>query len=161
MKRTVYSWLFFSFQILFMLVVPLILIWVQYGDLEKHYKLSVTAIILTLAIFVIFKKIFLQKWQKNVEIKIANIETNALSLTDEKSIEANKKVWRLYSVLQLLFSAVVPILVAILFVITIKVVEQGLIKLFGVLMFSICSIFIGVIFRVAEIFSQKLYHEKE
>lgn len=83
MKRTKKSWQFFLLQLLFMFIVPCVMIWVQYGDLTKKYKLSVTAIILILFIFVIFKKIFINKWLKSIDIKIINIEANALSITEK------------------------------------------------------------------------------
>lgn len=143
-----------------MLVVPCVFIWVQYGELTTKYKVSVTAIFLTMLVFLIFKKIFLNKWLKTFDQKIINIETNALSLTDKTAIESNKRAWRNYSVLQLVFSSVIPLLLLALAVITIKVVEQGLIKLYGCLMFCTASIFLGVIFRIAEIYCMKLCHEE-
>lgn len=160
MKKTKKAWLFFVLQLIFMLVVPCVFIWVQYGELTTKYKVSVTAIFLTMLVFLIFKKIFLNKWLKTFDQKIINIETNALSLTDKTAIESNKRAWRNYSVLQLVFSSVIPLLLLALAVITIKVVEQGLIKLYGCLMFCAASIFLGVIFRIAEIYCMKLCHEE-
>ena len=160
MKKSKASWLYFVLQLIFMLVAPCIMIWIQYGDLSQKYKISVTAILLMICIFLIFKKIVLNKWLKTFESKIINIETNALSLTDKTAIESNKKAWRTYSVLQLFFSSIVPLLLMILAVVTIKTVEQGLIKLYGCLMFCLISIIIGVVFRIAEIYSMKLTHEE-
>ena len=159
MKRTKKAWLFFALQLVFMLIVPCVFIWVQYGELTTKYKISVTAIFLIMLVFLIFKKIFLNKWLKTFDQKIINIETNALSLTDKTAIESNKRAWRNYSVLQMVFSSVIPLLLLVLAVITIKVVEQGLIKLYGCLMFCTLSIFVGVIFRIAEIYCMKLCHE--
>jgi hypothetical protein len=93
-------------------------------------------------------------------MKIINIETNALSITDKTSIENNKKAWRLYSILQLFFNSVVPVLLMALAVLTIKTVQDGLIKLYGCLMFCLISIVIGVLFRIAEIYSMKLSNEE-
>ena len=61
MKRNGKSWTFFALQLLFMLVVPCVFIWLQYGELTVKYKISVTAIILVLLVFVTFKKIFINK----------------------------------------------------------------------------------------------------
>lgn len=161
MKRTKKSWLFLALQIVFMLVIPCVLIWLQYGNLTSKYKISVTGIFALILIFWVFKRIFLNKWIKGVDQKIVNIETNSLSITDIKAIESNKSAWRMYSILQLLISLFIPILLGVLSIITIKTVEEGLIKLYGCLMFCAMSIFIGVIFRVAEIFSMRLTHEKK
>jgi hypothetical protein len=160
MKKTKLTWLYFVLQLVFMLVAPCIMIWVQYGDLSQKYKISVTAIILLLLVFIIFKKIVLNKWIKTFDAKVINIETNALSLTDKTAIESNKKAWRVYSLLQLFFSAIIPVLLMVLAIVTIKTVEQGLIKLYGCLMFCAISIIIGILFRIAEIYSMKLKHEE-
>ena len=159
MKRNGKSWTFFALQLLFMLVVPCVFIWLQYGELTVKYKISVTAIILVLLVFVTFKKIFINNWLKKIDAKIIGIETNALSVTDQNAIKTMKKTWRTCSILQTLFSAIIPLLVFVLAVITIKVVEAGLIKLFGCLMFCLISIVIGVIFRIAEIYAMKTAHE--
>lgn len=159
MKRSAKSWVFFALQILFMLVVPCVFIWLQSGSLKSGYKVSVTAIMLTILIFWVFKKVFLNKWLNSFDQKIINIETNALTITDKSAIETNKKAWRSYSVIQLAFNVIIPLLIFILAIITIKVVEQGLIKLFGCLIFCLVSIIIGFIFRIAEIYSIKFSHE--
>lgn len=64
MKRNGKSWTFFVLQMIFMLVVPCVFIWVQYGDLTLKYKVSVTAIMLVLLVFLTFKKIFINGWLK-------------------------------------------------------------------------------------------------
>lgn len=160
MKKTKLTWLYFILQVTFMLVVPLVFIWVQYGDLSQKYKISVTAIVLSIIIFWTFKKILLNRWIKTIDSKVINIETNALSVTDPLAIKANKQAWRRYSMCQLFFSLIIPLLLFILAIVTIKVVEAGLIKLFGCFVFCLISIVIGVIFRIAEIYSMKLTHER-
>lgn len=160
MKRSVCSWIFFIFQIVFMLIAPCVMVWIQYGGLAQKYKISVTAIILIMLIFLIFKKIFLNKLLKTFDAKIINIESNGLSITDPIVINVNKKAWRFYSLVQLFFSSIIPILIMVLAVLTIKTLEQGLIKLYGCLMFCLISIGIGILFRIAEIYSMKLKHEK-
>lgn len=160
MKRTIKAWIFFVLQLIFMLVIPCIMVWLQYGELTEKYKISVTAILLSILIFLTFKKIILNKWLKTLEMKLANIETNALTITDSVAIESNKKAWRKYSVFQLFFSAIIPLLLFVLAVLTIKTVEQGLIKLYGCLMFCLMSISVGVLCRVLEIFTTKLTHER-
>lgn len=91
MKRNGKSWTFFALQLLFMLVVPCVFIWLQYGELTVKYKISVTAIILVLLVFVTFKKIFINNWLKKIDAKIIGIETNALSVTDQNAIKTMKR----------------------------------------------------------------------
>lgn len=161
MKKTKKSWVFLGLQLLFMIVVPIAFIWMQYGVFSVKYKISVTSILLILLIFLIFKKIVLNKWLKGIDQKIVNIETNCLSLTEETAIQTNKKSWQTYSLIQLFFSSIIPLLIFIIAILTIKVVEAGLIKLYGVLMFCAISIVIGLLCKVLEIFSVKTKNEKD
>lgn len=159
MKRTKKSWVFFALQMVFMLVAPCVFIWVQYGDLTMKYKISVTAVMLILLVFLCFKKIFINNWLKKIDAKVIGIETNALSVTDPNAIQTMKKTWRACSVVQTLCSAVIPLLVFIMAILTIKAVEDGLIKLFGCLVFCLISVAVGLIFRIAEIYSMRSAHE--
>ena len=161
MKKTKKSWLFFSLQLVFMLLAPILLIWLQYGDLEGVYKVSMTGILCTILIFWVVKKIMLDKFVKGLSQKIVNIETNSLSITEKTAIETNKKAWRTYTLLQLLINSIIPLLLLVFALVTIKTLEQGLIKLFGCMMFCTISVGIGVIFKVAEIYSVKLTHESD
>ena len=160
MKKNKTAWTYFALQLVFMLVSPCVMVWLQYGDLAQKYKVSVTAILLVMLIFWTFKKIVLSKWLKTLEMKIANIETNALSITDASAITSNKNAWRKYSVAQLVFNSITPLLLFVLAILTIKTVEEGLIKLYGCLMFCLVSVSIGILFRIAEIYATKLTHEK-
>ena len=160
MKRTKKTWVFFILQMVFMLIAPCVFVWLQYGDLTNKYKFSFSAIMLLILIFWSFKKIFLNKWVKTFDQKIINIETNALTITEKTAIQTNKSAWRLYSVFQLVINSIIPLLLFVLAVVTIKTVEQGLIKLYGCLMFCLISVVVGIMFRVAEIYSMKLKHEE-
>ncbi len=159
MKKTIKSSIFFSLSIVFILVIPCVFVWLQYGDLTNAYKVSVTAILLLIGIALTFKKLIINKYIKTLDAKIINIETNALSITDAESIKANKIVWRGCSIIKLLIDCIIPICLGVLAVITIKVVEQGLIKLYGCLIFCLISISLGIFCRIIEILTTKLKHE--
>ena len=159
MKKTLKSWIFFILSIIFILIVPCGFVWLQYGDLTSAYKISVTAVLLIIGIVLVFKRLILNKYLKTLDAKIINIESNALSITDSESIKANKTVWRGCCIIKLLIDCVIPICLGVLAVITIKVVEQGLIKLYGCLIFCLISIGLGIICRIVEICTTKLKHE--
>ena len=161
MKKTKQSWLFFILEIIFTFIVPCGFVWSQYGVLTTGYKISVTSILLLILIHIMFRKLFLNKWIKNIDAKISNIEANALSIVDEAAIRENKKAWRNCNIVQLIFSSIVPLLFFILAIITIKNVEKGLIELYGCLIFCLVSVCIGIFCRVLEIYSVKLSHEKD
>lgn len=159
MRKTIKSWLFFTLSIIFILVVPCVFVWLQYGDLTEGYKVSVTAILMLIGIVLTFKKLILNRFLKTLDAKIIHIETNALSITDNESIQANKSVWRGCTIIKLLIDSIIPICLGVLAVITIKVVEQGLIKLYGCLIFCLISIGVGIVCRIIEICTTKLKHE--
>ena len=159
MKKTLKSWIFFVLSIIFILIVPCVFVWLQYGELTSAYKISVTAVMFIIGIVLVFKRLILNKYLKTLDAKIINIESNALSITDSESIKANKTVWRGCCIIKLLIDCVIPICLGVLAVITIKVVEQGLIKLYGCLIFCLISIGLGIIFRIVEICTTKLKHE--
>lgn len=159
MKKTAKTWVLFALEIIFMLIVPLVFVWVQYGDVTMTYKVSTTAIVLSLAVFLVCKKVLLGKWSQTLTTKTAMIETNALSITDKSAIESNKKAWRNYSIIQACFNAIIPLLLFVLAIITIKAVEEGLIKLYGCLIFCLISVFVGFVFKIGEIYSVKFAHE--
>ena len=159
MKHTKSSFIFFILQIVCFLIVPVIFIWLQTGGLAKGYKFSVTAIISLVIVFLMFKKLMLNAWLKKIDSKVTQIEVNQLSATDASVIESLKKKYRLYSMIQLIINVIVPIACLVLFILTIKVVEAGLIKLYGCLSFSAVSMAIGVIFKVAEIYTVRCEHE--
>ena len=159
MKHTKSSFAFFIMQLIFFLGVPVLFIWLQSGGLAKGYKLSVSAIIALIIVFLMFKKLMLNAWLKKIDIKVTQIEVNQLSVTDQTAVASLKKKWRVYSIIQLIINVIVPIACLVLFILTIKVVEAGLIKLYGCLSFSAVSMAIGVIFKVAEIYTVRCEHE--
>ena len=118
MKRTGKAWIFFVLEIIFILIVSCVLVWLQYGDLANGYKVSVTAIMLTMLIFWVFKKIMLDKFVKGLSQKIVNIETNSLSITEKTAIETNKKAWRTYTLLQLFINSIIPLLLLVFALVT-------------------------------------------
>jgi len=161
MKWSRKTYLFFTLQLICFLVVPCVLIWLQYGgaELSTKYRLSVTSIMLFALVFLIAKKILLNPWLKKIDSQLGQIEVQQLAAVEPEAVISLKKRFRRLSLFQLFFNAVMPVLLLILAVMTIKVVEAGLIKLYGVLMFSAISIGAGVLFKVGEIYSVKCEHE--
>ena len=160
MKKTTKSKLYFILQLIFYMIVPCVLIWVQYGQTEvAWYKISVTGIVLLLIVFLIFKKLFLNPLIKKVNDQLSQIEIDQLSVTDQTAIQSLKKRFRRLAVIQLIFNAVIPVAVLALGLLTINVVEAGLIKLHNVLMLCTVSIAIGLICKIGEIYALKCEHE--
>lgn len=160
MKHTKKSVVFFTMQIICFLIIPAVFIWLQSGGLAVKYKLSMTAVISLIVVFLMFKKIMLNSWLKKIDGKVAQIEVTQLATVDESAISSLKRKWRTLSVIQLIINAVIPLAILALFLMTIKVVEAGLIRLYGCLLISSFSMALGVVFKIAEIYSVRCEHEK-
>lgn len=151
---------YFVLQLLFFLVVPCVLIWVQYADgAGLKYKIPMTAVILMIFVFLFAKKVWLNPWLEKQEQKLIQIETLQLTAVEPPVIASLKREYRMRSMIQLVFRMVVPVLLVVLVLLTIKAVETGLVKLFGALMLCTVSFAFGIGCKVAEIYSVRLEHE--
>lgn len=154
--------IYFLLQLMFFLVVPCALIWLQYSDgAGVKYKIPMTAILLFIFVFLFAKRVWLNPWLKKVSDKLGQIETLQLATTDQTAVQSLKKQFRSLSLIQLFFNAVVPILLLGLVIVTIKAVETGIVKLFGALMLCAVSFAVGLVFKVLEIYSVKMEHEQK
>ena len=165
MKTTKWQVLFFICQMICMFFVPVLLLWLEYGDsayiIVTDYKLSVTGVAFVLFFFVLSKRFWLNDILQKMQLKIANIETDALSMTDPNVIRKSKRKYLLFRYIDLAFKLIIPavILVGLLFVI--HALEQQVIKMFAVMFWSTLSFVAGVIFKVLEIKSTRFVHEGE
>lgn len=154
--------IYFLLQLMFFLVVPCVLIWLQYSDgAGVKYKIPMTAILLFIFVFLFAKRVWLNPWLKKVSDKLGQIETLQLATTDQTAVQSLKRQFRSLSLIQLFFNAVVPILLLGLVIVTIKAVETGIVKLFGALMLCAVSFAVGLVFKVLEIYSVKMEHEQK
>jgi hypothetical protein len=162
MKWTKKTWLFFALQLIFILIVPCVLVWMQYGgaELSTKYRVSVTSIMLFALIFLIAKRLIFTPWLKKINGQLAQIEVDHLTVTAPEAIASLKKRYRALAVFQLLTNAIMPLLVLVMAILTVKVVQDGLIKLYGVLMFSTISTAVGVLCKLGEVYSVRCEHEK-
>lgn len=153
--------IFFFLQLMFFLVVPCALIWLQYSDgAGVKYKVPMTAIVLMIFVFLFAKKVWLNPWLKKLSDKLSQIETLQLATTEQTAVMSLKKQYRTISLIELFFNAVIPVLILVLFLLTIKAVETGIVKLFGALMFCAISFAVGIVCKVLEIYSVKMEHEQ-
>ena len=101
MKKTKWQALFIVCQFICMFVVPVLCLWLEYGSnafVSVKYKISITGIIFVLLFFSLSKRFWLNDSLKKLQAKISNIETDALSMTDQQAIATAKKVYkRIYS----------------------------------------------------------------
>ena len=161
MKKTIKSRLFFVGELLFFLVLPCVLIWLQYGRVDvAWYKISVTGIVLLLLIFLLAKRLFLTPLINKINQQAAQVEMQQLSVTEPAAIESNKRKFRTLSMWQLFFNSIVPLAVFALALATLKAVEAGAIKMFGVMIICAVSMLLGVLCRIGEIYALRCEHEE-
>ena len=154
--------IFFVLQLLFFLVVPCILIWMQYstaGKVAAWYKLSLTGILALVFVFLIAKKLWLDGLLEKCRQKISAIEVQLLAAEGENAIQSLKKAYRNLQVLNLFARAVVPVLAFVAALFVISAVQEGAVKLFGALALSGVSMVLGIICKIAEIYTAKPEHE--
>lgn len=160
MKKTKTSRLFFVLQLVFMLIVPCVIIWLQYGDAGQKYKISLSAVILLIFVFMVFKRLIFSPYLKKAGNQLSQIEIDQLQATEQRAINSLKKRYRKLSIVELLFNMIVPVLVFVLFLMTINAVQAQIIKLYGALVFCGISIGVGVLCRVGEIYALRCEHEE-
>ena len=161
MKWSKKTYAFFAMQLICFVVVPCVLIWLQYGgaELSEKYKWSITGLMLFVLVFLVAKRIMVTPWLKKIDVQIAQIEIAQLNTTDTAAIESTKKRYRRLALAQLIFNAILPVAVLVIGIMTIKAVQDGLVKLYGVMVFSAISMGVGLLFKVGEVYSVKCEHE--
>ena len=163
MKKTKWQAVFIVCQFICMFVVPVLLLWLEYGSnafVSVKYKLSITGIIFVLLFFSLSKRFWLNDSLKKLQAKIANIETDALSMTDRQAIATTKRTYKRYRYIDLLFKLLMPLVLLVGLTIIVKALEEQALKMYGVFLWSTISFAVGIAFKVLEIHFTKFAHEE-
>jgi len=162
MKKTKWQAVFIVCQFICTFVVPVLCSWLEYGSnafVSVKYKISITGIIFVLLFFSLSKRFWLNDSLKKLQAKIANIETDALSMTDQQAIATAKKVYKRYRYIDLLFKLLMPLVLLVGLTIIVKALEEQALKMYGVFLWSTISFAVGILFKVIEIHCTKFVHE--
>lgn len=146
--------LYLSLQAIFYAIVPIVVLWLQYGEREEltnAYKLGMSGIIVGIFVFLVIRKIALKPEMDKWATKIVNLETTSYSISNEEAITKARNEWKLLSLLNLGVSIIIPALIFVLSLLVIKAVEEQLIRLYGVLCVVGLSLICGVITKTIEI----------
>lgn len=163
MKKTKWQAVFIVCQFICMFIVPVLCLWLEYGSnafISVKYKISITGIIFVLLFFSLSKRFWLNDSLKKLQTKIANIETDALSMTDQQAIATAKKVYKRYRYIDLLFKLLMPLVLLVGLTVIIKALEEQALKMYGVFLWSTISFAVGIGFKVLEIHFTKFAHEE-
>lgn len=162
MKKTKWQVVFIICQFLFTFAVPVLILWLYYGNdafIAVRYKISLTGVIFVLLFFSLSKRFWLNDALKSMAQKIANIETDALSMTDQTAIDTAKKRYKRYKYIDLLFKSIMPLVLLIGLTVIIKALEEQALQLYGIFLWSTISFGVGIVFKILEINSTRFIHE--
>lgn len=166
MKWTAKRVICFVGQIVCFIGLPLTFIWVQYAELETTeavattaFKLPATALLVAVLVLVLAKRIFLNNFMTQLNARLANMETQFLVTTDQNAIDVLKCSYKWQKLVEVIVSALIPACVLALSLLVCKALEDGTIKLFGVLRLTSVSFVLGFAFRISEILTLKTKQE--
>lgn len=166
MKWTAKRIICFVGQLVCFIGLPLTFIWVQYAELETTetaattaFKLPATALLVAVLVLVLAKRIFLNNFMTQLNARLANMETQFLVTTDQNAIDVLKRSYKWQKLVEVIVSALIPACVLALSLLVCGALEDGTIKLFGVLRLTAVSFVLGFCFRVAEILTLKTKQE--
>lgn len=164
MKKTKWQAVCIVCQFLCMFIVPVLCLWLEYGNnafVAVKYKISITGVIFVLLFFSLSKRFWLDDALKKMQAKLVNIETDALSMTDQAAIASTKKVYKRYKYIDLTFKLIVPLILLVGLTVIIRALEEQALKMYGVFLWSTISFAVGVVFKILEIHGIRFMHEAE
>lgn len=163
MKKNKKAIIFVLLEMIFMMLVPVVLLWTEYGDsmVGLKYKISISGIVFLLIFFFLSKRFWLDDSLKRLNAKITELETLGLTVTDQTAIMSMKQRYRQYRLIDLFVKLLIPAAVLVLILMCVKALEEQAIKLFNVFMSSTVSFAVGIVFKIVEIYSMKFEHEQE
>ena len=150
-KKIVYNVL----QLVFYGVVPLALVFLTYGSIGHTaqavgFKIAAPGIILTVIVFLCFKKLFISKKLADAHERLNAHRASLEVKTDVCEISNIEKVIKNLGTTEVLLNSVVPILLTVLGIVTCKVLESQLLRLSGTLGFILLSLIVGTVFAVLD-----------
>ena len=152
MKLTKRKVLFSVLHLIFTAAVPIALILVQYGAESEPkaagFKVGFAGILLLVLVFWIIKRVFIDRKLKDLNaqgnIMLANLKTES----DPDKLKLLEKEIRFIKTLEVVTSAVLPLLLLLACIVAFKALEARLVKLSAAMCFIAVSEVIGVVFGI-------------
>lgn len=163
-KKIIYSIL----EVLFILIVPLILICIEYAGIEDTkatlgFKIEFLGVFLIIVVLLIFKRTVLKRWLDKVKQQSVDLDKDLKIEVEEGKVANIERELKKTRTVECVFSALLPFLFLTLCLVMCKGLEQAIIKLSGVLGFTLISFCIGTIFSVLnarEVHSKNIKEDK-
>ena len=136
-------------ELLFIGVAPLVMIFMQYGQIQSdRLKIGMTGILLVLSVFLILKKVVLRRYFENLRGQIVNFQSDLKTENDAGKIENIERELRNARTIETLFNAILPLVFLVLAFCMCKALEAQIMKLSGVIGFIGVSYAVGTVFSV-------------
>ncbi len=151
MKPTKKKLVFTVFEIVFVAVVPVVLIAVNYMSWTSEaagFKISLGGVLLALLVFYIVKKLVLNKYVERLKTTITQHAADLKIEVDKEKVESLKEELRKEKTIESIINFVIPaLLLAGLFVLC-KALEIAAVKMSGTVGLIAVSEVIGLLFSV-------------
>lgn len=148
MKKTAGRVICTALEALFYLAAPLAFIFWQYASIENtpetvSFKLGLGGCIALLIVFLVLKKLFLDKYVKRITDKIADYEVRIdIEVEQEKIVNIENGLKRYYT-LEALVNMLLPAILILLLFVACKGLETQLVKFSGAVGFIGLSMLAG------------------
>lgn len=142
-------------QLVFYGVVPLVLVFLLYGNLGHTkeaigFKIAAPGLILLVLIFLCLKKLFINKKLADAHSQLNQLKADLKVKTDVAEVANIETAIKNIGTVEVVLNAVVPVLLFLLMMLCCKVMEEQLVKLSGVCGFILLSYIVGTVFAVLD-----------
>lgn len=142
-------------QLVFYGVVPLILIFMLYGNMGHTrqavgFKIAAPGIIIIMLVFLCFKKLFINKKLSDAHSQLNQLKADLKVKTDSAEVTNIENAIKNLGTVEVILNSIVPILLFALLILCCKVMEAQLVKLSGTCGFILLSYIIGTVFAVLD-----------
>lgn len=142
-------------QLVFYGVVPLVLIFLLYGNMGHTkdaigFKIAAPGLVLIVLVFLCFKKVFINKKLSDAHSQLNQLKADLKVKTDSAEVTNIENAIKNLGTAEVLLNAVVPVLLFLLLILCCKVMEAQIVKLSGTCGFILLSYITGTVFAVLD-----------
>ncbi len=142
-------------QLVFYGVVPLVLIFLLYGNMGHTkdaigFKIAAPGLVLVVLVFLCFKKLFINKRLADAHSQRNQLKADLKVKTDSAEVTNIENAIKNLGTAEVLLNAVVPVLLFLLLILCCKVMEAQIVKLSGTCGFILLSYLTGTVFAVLD-----------
>lgn len=164
MKITKKKVIYFILEFMFVCVVPLVLVILNYSNIgntkeETGFKITITGIMLLIMALFVLKKMFINRITDNINHQVNHLISELKIENDEYKISNIERNLKNLKTVQAILNSILPLLLFVCFIICAKALESQIIKLSSVLGLMFISYLFGFIFAILnsrEIYSKNI-----